>query len=138
MSRARHVPVIDLEYRRAVKAGAAIAADWREMMAWASGGSPTGAYEWARWLDMASAALAQWVNAWQASIDAGRAPPPETLAKLEAHRDGLRALRAQLYLLSIANAREQLQQLPKVAAAAPSIMQPPRPVAPAAQQGSLL
>lgn len=111
MTRARHIAVIDLELRRAVKVGAAAANDWREMLAWARGDSPVGEYEWARWLDMAAGALVAWVNAWQASINAGRAPPPETLAKLEAHRDGLRALRSQLYLLSIANAREKVRAL---------------------------
>ena len=141
MTRARHFPVIDLEYRRSVKAGAAIAADWREMMAWASGGSPKGEYEWARWLDMASGALVVWVNAWQASVMAGRAPPPETLGKLEAHRDGLRALRSQLYLLSICNAREQVRAIADAAiisaAVRPSVVWKTGPTA-AAQQGSLL
>ena len=109
MTRARHVPIIEFEYRRTVKAGSPAAADWREMMAWASGASPTGEYEWPRWLDMAAGALVVWVNAWQASIDAGRSPDAATLARLLAHRDGLRALRSQLYLLAMANAREQLR-----------------------------
>lgn len=139
MTRARHVPAIDLEHRRAVKAGAPAAADWRELMAWASGSAPLGGYEWARWLDMVSGALVVWVNAWQSSIDAGRAPPPETLAKLTAHRDGLRALRTQLYLLSIANAREQLPEIAAPVITPPCVATMPLPVVSAVlQQGRLI
>lgn len=125
MTRARHIAIIEFEYRRAVKAGLPAAADWREMLAWASGASPTGEYEWARWLDMAAGALVVWVNAWQASIDAGRSPDAATLAKLEAHRDGLRALRSQLYLLAMANAREHLRELPERVASVPVFVPPP-------------
>jgi hypothetical protein len=100
---------------------------------------------------MVSGALVVWVNGWQASIDAGKQPSPETLAKLEAHRDGLRALRSQLYLLSICNARQQLRELPeRYVVHGPPVTKmgefsadftgfsPPPAKRPAAQQGSLL
>ena len=141
MSIRRHIPTIELELRRAIKSGAAQAGDWREMLAWASGGSPEGGYEWALWLDMAAKALVSWVNAWQVSIDAGRQPAGDTAAKLAAHRDGLRALRSQLYLLGIANAREQVRALPQpIGDAKPRDMHftsPPKREA-GASQGSLL
>lgn len=142
MSAARHVPVIELELRRAIKAGAPTIADWREMLAWASGGSPKGEYEWARWLDMAAAALVVWVNAWQESINAGKQADGDILAKLASHRDGIRALRSQLYFLSICNAKEYLRELraaEKPAAVPAPVITSPEPRKPVqAPMGRLL